>query len=221
MTAPDRPSPAPPAPSPPRKPIIGLAGGIGSGKTLVAKQFESLGCGVIDADALAREAFDQPQVQQALRQWWGDGVFDERGRVDRAAIARRVFDDPQLLRRLENLIHPRVHAARHEMRRRLMTDPAVRAIIEDCPLLFEKGIDRECDVTVFVEADRATRLARLAASRGWSEADLDRREAVQWPLDTKAERADYKVSNGSQPQGVLEQVQGILEQVLGSRGELE
>ncbi len=199
------------------KPVIGLAGGIGAGKSLVARQLASLGCGVIDADALARAVLEEPQVQKTLRKWWGEQVIGPDGGVDRAALARRVFEDPEALTRLEGLIHPRVHARRRALRERMMADPQVTAIVEDCPLLFEAGIDRTCDATIFIDADRATRLSRVAASRGWDEAELHRRESRQQPLDNKAARADYKVNNGSDEQYTLEQVRGILEQIMEQR----
>ncbi|MCC7204502.1 MAG: dephospho-CoA kinase [Phycisphaeraceae bacterium] len=199
---------------PSSKPILGLIGGVGSGKSLVARQFASLGCAVIDADQLARQALDRPAIREQLRQWWGPDVLDEAGRVDRRAMAQRVFSNPQELARLEGLIHPEVHAGRERLRGQYLADPDVVAIVEDCPLLLEKGIDAGCDVVVFIDAPRDVRLARVAASRGWAEAELDRREKNQWPLDKKVQRADYVIKNDAGVQECLTQTRRVLSQIL-------
>src|SRR5436190_23359086 len=88
------------------KPIIGITGGIGSGKSFVARLFGELGCVVIDSDAQVRAAYERPDVKATLRQWWGAEAFDAAGNVSRPAIARRVFADPAERARLEGLVHP-------------------------------------------------------------------------------------------------------------------
>jgi dephospho-CoA kinase len=207
---------APPLPTPPsgRKPVIGLAGGIGSGKSFVARLFAGLGCAVIDADQLAKAALDDPQVVRTLAQWWGPDVIGPDGRADRKRIGAIVFNDRAELDRLEQLIHPRVHAGREALRRQHQADPNVKAIVEDCPLLFEKNIDRSCDVVVFVQASRQARLERVARTRGWTAEQLDAREKNQLPLDTKARRADDVVSNEADEAEVLAHVRRVLSKIL-------
>ncbi len=173
------------------KPVIGLLGGPGSGKSTAARAFEALGCGVIDADRIAREEIAKPKVVETLRAWWGDRVLDGQGNPDRAAIASIIFEDAAQRHRLEALLHPRVHARRDHLRDQLAADPAVTAIIEDCPLLLENHLEGVCDALIYVDAPREQRLARLMASRGWDAAELDRREKTQLPLDMKRSRADY------------------------------
>lgn len=194
------------------KPVIGLTGGVGSGKTFVARQFARYGCAVIDSDQIAREQLDDPQVRQALRQRWGEKVMRD-GEVDRAAVAGIVFEDPAELRFLEDLIHPRVRAQRRLLRERFLADPRAVAIVEDCPLLLEKRLDEECDVVIFVQASRATRLNRLAV-RGWTAKDLDAREKNQIQLDLKAQRADYVLDNNADEVQCVGQVRGVLSQIL-------
>ena len=195
------------------KPVIGLMGGIGSGKSAVARDLASLGCAVIDADALAQAELNAPEVVERLVSWWGPEVLRE-GRVDRAAVARRVFGSPEELRRLEGLIHPRVHARRSELRRELGEREGVVAIVEDCPLLLESGLEASCDALVFVEAELGARLARVASKRGWGRAELERRESLQAALDTKAARADYVVQNNSGEDERLEHVRLVLASIL-------
>jgi len=180
---------------PQHKPVIGLLGAPGSGKSTVARALAAEGCAVIDADRLSHEALEEPDVVEQLRQWWGEGVIGPDGRPDRAAIGRIVFQDAAERERLEGLLHPRVHARRRELRAACGRDPAVRAIVEDMPLLLEKGLADQVDALVFVAAPRAQRLRRLADSRGWDAAEVDRREKNQVPLDTKRARADYVIDN--------------------------
>lgn len=196
------------------KPVIGLVGGIGSGKSLVAQQLQKLGCGVIDADHLAQDALDQPAVRRKLMDWWGQTVIGDDGRVDRDAVARIVFDQPRELRRLEDLVHPIVREKRLQLRKRLQQDPGIVAIVEDCPLLIEKGIDAQCDAVVLVEASRDTRLRRLAQTRGWSEAEVGRREKNQVGLDKKGQRADHIISNDAGEDDCLTHVRRVLSKIL-------
>ena len=203
--------------SPAAKPIIGLCGGIGSGKSTVARQLAQLGAMVIDADQAAQEALEQPDVQRQLIEWWGPAVCDERGRIDRAQVADRVFGDPEELRRLEGLIHPRVAQQRLEMIRQAERDPAVRAVVWDVPLLFEKQLDRQCDCLIFVHADRAVRRQRVARDRGWDEDELDRREKNQMALDRKRRSVHYTIDNGSSEAACFAQVRDVFTRILTSR----
>ena len=199
------------------KPVIGLLGAPGAGKSLVAQQLAELGCAVIDADVLAREALQASEVRDQLVQWWGDDVLDSEGRVDRRAVGRIVFNDKAKLSRLESLTHPKVTEQRRHLRARYQADPAVVAIVEDSPLLLEKGPADACDVLVFVDAPRDVRLARLSEARGWDESELAGREKNQWPLDTKRGRADYVVSNHAGPRETFDATRRVLSQILHAR----
>src|SRR5690242_12048474 len=97
------------------KPVIGILGGIGSGKSRVAQAFAHLGGGVIDADKLAREALNSPAIVSQVVQWWGSQVIGTDGLPDRKAIAARVFNQPAELEKLENAIHPIVFNKRAAM----------------------------------------------------------------------------------------------------------
>lgn len=196
------------------KPVVGLTGGIGSGKSLVARQLATLGCAVIDADELAAQALEDPQVQREVSKLWGGAAHGADGRIDRKALARIVFENPAELSRLEALIHPRVRESREALHRRYQRDPTVRAIVEDCPLLMEKGLDAGCDVVIFVTADSPTRHRRLAASRRWTGKELQRREKFQLSLDIKAERADHAIVNNAGKDDCLSHVRRVFSQVL-------
>jgi len=195
---------------PPPKPILGLLGAPGSGKSFVAQQFIKLGGAVIDADKLANAVLDEPAVRDQLVAWWGDGILSDTGRINRKAVGKIVFNDPAELRKLESVVHPRVRAERLALRERYMADPAVKVIVEDVPLLLEKGLEEDVDRLVFVDAPRAVRLSRVAATRGWSAADLDRREKYQLPLDIKRRRADDVIDNSGDEAETLQQVRRLL-----------
>lgn len=198
------------------KPVIGLTGGIGSGKTTVAEVFRLLGAGVIDFDRLAHAVLADPQVVASLRRWWGDGVVGADGAVDRAAVAAIVFDDAAELARLESLVYPHLEAPRKELTAQFQADPAVSAVVWDAPKLSEAGLDRLCDAVVFVDADRPQRVSRVAATRGWTEAELVRREKLQKPLDKKRTDADHVVRNHSGIEQLRSQAKRVFAEVLAS-----
>lgn len=196
------------------KPVIGLMGGIGSGKSLVARLFAAQGCAVIDADALARAAIDDPHVKQTIVQWWGSDVIAPDGKVNRKAIADIVFTDPAQLRRLEGITHPRVIAQRAAMREQYLRDDSVPAIVDDTPLLVEKNMQGECDVLVFVDVPLETRVARVQATRGWTRDELISREKMQTSLDIKRNLADYVVQNDADELVCETRVRRVLSQIL-------
>jgi len=198
--------PAPPAGR--RLPVIGLAGGIGAGKSAVARAMARQGCVVVDSDAQAKALLDEPAVRAELVRWWGSGILAAEGRVERPAVARIVFTDPAQRRRLEGLVHPLVRAERNRVRDRARADGA-RALVIDAPLLFEAGVDAECDAVVFVEAPRAVRLERVRA-RGWDEAELARREAAQLPLAEKRRRSTHVIVNDAGPEDLERRVAEVL-----------
>ncbi len=196
------------------RPTIGLMGGPGSGKSLVANQMASMGCVVIDADALARDALEEADIKRQIVVWWGDKVLTPDGKVDRSEVARIVFADSSELKRLEALIHPRVHARREGLKQEALALPETRAVVEDCPLLLETGIDQQCDALVLVDASFQTRLERVSPTRGWGAEELSRRDKSQMPLDIKRQRADYVISNDADEAHCLEQTRRVLSQII-------
>jgi dephospho-CoA kinase len=203
------------------KPIIGLVGGIGSGKSYVAKLFGDLGCFVIDSDRQVREAYGESGVVETIRGWWGSQVLHPDGSVNRSAIAARVFADPAEKARLEGLLHPLVHAARARQMESAAKNPQVVAFVWDTPLLLEAGLGPQCDAIVFVDTPLERRVTRVKARSGWEAAELLRREKSQMPLDTKRSLSDHVVSNtadaaaGDDATGGLRgQVQRVLSQIL-------
>jgi dephospho-CoA kinase len=200
-----------------KKPIIGMAGGIGSGKSFVARIFGELGCQVIDSDQLAKAAYDDRMVKRVIRGWWGGSVFLPTGEVDKRAMAAKIFssgDAPMERRRLENLIHPIVESARKRQMEASADDPAIIAFVLDSPLLFETGLNQQCDAVVFVEAGAEERARRLAETRRWDAEEIARRENLQLPLDKKLEMSEYVVKNTADAADVRRQVSHVLSRIL-------
>jgi dephospho-CoA kinase len=182
----------PPGPDSPF--VIGLAGGIGAGKSAAARALARLGAVVIDSDKEVHDALDRPDVRAELARWWGPAVLAPDGRIDRARIAQIVFRDPHQRQRLESLIHPLLRTTRAHALEAARAAGAP-AVVLDAPLLFEAGLDAHCDAVIFIDAPREARLDRLRLSRGWDAQELDRREKSQMPLEEKRRRADHVVQN--------------------------
>lgn len=186
--------------------VIGLLGGIASGKSLVAQQLEALGALRLDADRVGHEVLLDPQVEQAVRQRWGADVFDGDGRVDRRKLAAIVFapppEGPQHLADLEKLTHPRI-AARLQAQIAAATAPVV---VLDAAVMLKGGWDKLCDEIWFVDTPRDQRIARARQYRGWTEQEFSDRENAQEPIDLKRKRADRIIDNSGSPEQVQAQV---------------
>jgi len=199
-----------PAPFAPARPVvIGLAGGVASGKSTVAAAFAAHGLVHIDADACARALSNDADVLAQVRAQLGE-AFVSDGQLDRAALADRVFSDPTAKAALEAILHPRVRA-------RILADmeqarDAGRSSLLDVPLLFEAGLWELCDRVVFVEASGAARRER-ARARGWADDELDRREQSQLPLHEKRERSDHIVCNDGSLEETRRAVGALLRQL--------
>lgn len=199
------------------RPIIGLVGGIGAGKSHVAALFEAAGCCRIASDEMVRAAYTHPAVKRAVVERFGDRVLDEAGRIDRQRIADIVFRNAADRKWLEALLHPVANQARLHLMEQAAKDPAILAYVWDSPLLLEAGLDELCDAVVFVDAPGEDRLRRVA-QRGWDAAELDRREKVQLPLDKKRQKADYYLRNADAAPTDDDDVNALLRQILERAG---
>jgi len=197
--------------------VIGIAGGIGGGKSTAARCFERLGCWISDSDTEAKAALDRPDVRGRLIAWWGQGILGEDGRIDRKRVAAIVFATPAERERLESLTHPLVHRARRDLIAKAAA-ARIPAVIVDAPLLFEAGVDAECDAIVYVDCPRERRLERVAATRGWDAAELDRRESAQMPLAEKQARSTHTVHNDGLEDRLCQQIAQVLDGLLPPRG---
>ena len=198
--------------------VIGLLGGIASGKSLVAKLFAELGATVLNADRAGHEALTQPAVLTAARQRWGDAVFDDSGRINRAALAGVVFAPapagPQELAYLEQLTHPLIaQSLRQQINDASLVDGR-RVVVLDAAVMIKAGWHKLCNRLVFVDAPREARLAR-AMARGWTAAEFDAREAAQETLDVKRGLADVMIDNSGSPEWTQVQVKDAWHSLVG------
>ena len=191
--------------------VIGLLGGIGSGKSTIAQQFMGLGAQKIDADKIGHEILSREDVRQAVKNHWGELVFDENGWIDRARLAKMVFAETEAssLAELEAITHPRIRAE-IQLRLQQLRDARVKVVILDAPVLIKAGWDYLCDELIFIECPWATRLQRVM-KRGWSAADLESREAAQTPLDEKRARCKLSLDNSKDAQHAYRQVEELFD----------
>jgi len=188
--------------------LVGLTGGIGSGKSTVARLLEKRGAVVFDADLLAREAVEPGTPgHAAVMERFGADVLAPGGELDREALASIVFADPAARRDLEQIVHPEV--------RRLFAEGSEayrdtdRVVVFSAPLLVETGMHTAFEVLVVVSATVATQIERLMRQRGMSEPSIRARIDAQAPLEDKAAAADVLVDN----EGSLDELESQVEQL--------
>jgi dephospho-CoA kinase len=188
--------------------LVGLTGGIGTGKSTVARMLEKRGAVVFDADVLARQAVapGTPGFDKVVERF-GPNVLAPGGGLDREALASIVFSDPAARRDLEGIVHPEV--------RRMFAEgceeyrDSDRVVVFSAPLLVETGMHTAFDLLIVVSAPVATQIERLMRDRGMAERDVQARIAAQLPLEAKAEVADVLVDN----EGTIEDLEGRVERV--------
>ncbi|BFU45932.1 dephospho-CoA kinase [Krasilnikovia sp. MM14-A1004] len=173
--------------------LVGLTGGIGAGKSAVARRLVDRGAVLLDADRLAREvvAAGTPGFAEVVEAF-GAGVVGSDGELDRPALGARVFGDEEARRRLEGIIHPRVRARTAEL---AAAAPAEAIVVNDVPLLVETGLTPSFHLVVVVEADAETRIGRLVGQRGMSHADATARIAAQADDARRRVAADVLIDN--------------------------
>jgi dephospho-CoA kinase len=188
--------------------ILGLVGGIASGKSVVANYLRDMGAVVLDADKAGHAVLREPEVIAELKKRWGDGILDPTGQISRRAVAKIVFAPGGDAERafLEGLTHPRIEKLLHQELGALRSSaepPPV--VVLDAALLFEAGWDKLCDKILYVDAPRDIRLER-AVARGWSTEQFNAREAAQMPLVDKAARSHIVIRNAR----TLENIRDVL-----------
>jgi dephospho-CoA kinase len=190
--------------------VIGLVGGIGSGKSLVARILGEYGAHVIEADRLGHEALRQPPIREQVVRRWGPAILDDQGEVDRRQLAAIVFADPGERKALEALVFPWIERRIREEIAKAEQNPDTSMAVLDAAILLEAGWRQVCDFVIYVEAPREQRLERLAAQRGWSAKEVEARERAQLSLEEKAARADVVVDNAGDPAQTRKQVEQLV-----------
>lgn len=202
-----------------RPPVIGIVGGIASGKSFVADQLRERGARVLQADEAGHAVLREPDVEQIARDRWGPGVFGPDGHIDRRKLAEQVFAappaGPRELAFLEQLTHPRIGERLLAQLKPWLNDPQVPAIVLDAPVMFKAGWNNFCNCIAYVEAPQELRVWR-ARQRGWSQDDFERREAAQESLDEKKQRADVIIDNSGSLAATRDQLDRLWESLVGA-----
>lgn len=192
-----------------RKPILGLVGAIGAGKSTVAAILAARGGAVVDADAVGHDALEQPEIRERIAARWGN-VLRADGRVDRRKIAQIVFASSNERKALEGMVFPYIRRKCEDAIQAALNDVVTGFVVLDAAVMLEAGWGDVCDKLIYVDAPRGIRLERLAARSGWTADDLDAREAAQMPADEKKKRADAILINGGTREELDAQVTALL-----------
>jgi dephospho-CoA kinase len=189
---------------------LGLSGGIGSGKSTVAKILSNLGAVVIDADVIAREVLEPNQAgyQKAI-EVFGESILDSDLRIDRKRLAELVFQNSDELAKLEAIVHPAVIARVAQIRHSL---PESTVVVYDTPLLFEKNLQGQFDKVLIVVTDSEHRKARLI-ERGLEITDIEARIANQATDAQRRTVADFVIENNGSPEQLHDQVTKVWQQI--------
>lgn len=199
-------------------PVIGLVGGIGSGKSALARRLaERRHLTLIHGDEIGHAALRLQSVKAELASRFGNAIIGKDGEVDRGALAARVFGDtPEhtaARRDLEAVVHPHIRSTISETITKARTSHGVDGVLLDAAVLLEAGWEDVCDCVVFVDASDEVRRKRVAETRGWNAAELARRESSQLSLDEKRRRADIVIDNNCDLEPAVRELEKILNQM--------
>ena len=177
-------------------PLVGVTGGIGSGKSSACLCFGRLGRTVISADLIARELTEtNEEVRRAIIRDFGGAMYDQAGKLERSALGRIVFADPGKLRRLNAIVHPLVFSSLEETLDRLAPPAALPYVVVEAALIFESGMEKNLDSTVAVSAPEDVRIARVLARNTLTREEIIARMRSQLNPESVARRADFVIEN--------------------------
>ncbi|MFN0055092.1 MAG: dephospho-CoA kinase [Planctomycetales bacterium] len=206
----------------PGVPVIGLVGGVGSGKSYLAKQLQKHHpLQIVDADAVGHAVLKEPSVKEQIRRRFGEAVFDASGEIDRRRMGELVFGSGGAQRAnrgaLEQIVHPRITEILTSQIAAARGQPGVELVVLDAALLLEAGWRRLCDLVLFVDVPEAERRRRVEATRGWNGAQHAAREESQFDLARKRREADDVVDNSQSVESALRQIEAVLSRTVRSQ----
>ncbi|QEG24511.1 dephospho-CoA kinase [Mariniblastus fucicola] len=187
--------------------VVGLNGGVASGKSFVSSCFEELGAHRIDADQVAHEVLQNADVIDRIVDHFGDDVIQGDGQIDRKRLGKIVFGgtgDAEL-DHLESIVHPEIRIRIRSQMELLRKSADVELLVLDIPLLFEGEYDQHCDYVIFVDANLNVRQQR-AKLRGWSDDELEKRESRQLSVEEKKLRSDVVINNSGSKESTARQL---------------
>ncbi|HWY11271.1 MAG TPA: dephospho-CoA kinase [Bacteroidia bacterium] len=189
--------------------IIGLTGGIGSGKSTVAKLFEVLGVPVYNSDARAKEMYYKPEVKKQVIALFGTEAYNSNGKLNPTHVAKIIFNDSSLLQKINDLIHPEVEKDFEEFHK---NNSAHKIVIMESALLFETGIYKKIDKTILITSADELRIARVTARDGITAEEVAKRIKHQWSDEEKIPISDFVIKN-DEVEGLIPQVNAVFEKL--------
>lgn len=201
--------------------MIGLVGGVGSGKSHLARLLrDNHPIEIVEGDPAGHQVLTEPHIKDRLRKSFGSAVFTPAGEVDRRQLGRLVFGSaPEQLaarKQLEQIVHPQIAEILARQVALACSHPQVEAVLLDAALLLEAGWRDLCDVVVFIDTPLEQRVERVKNSRGWSRDELQRREASQFSVERKRKEAQYVVDNSGEVHDAQRQLESIYSRVVAS-----
>ena len=186
--------------------LVGLTGGIATGKSLVSEILRGLGTYIIDADKIAREVVEpQKPAWLEIVEFFGKDIVNKDRTINRKRLGEIVFNDPVKKRKLEEIVHPRVIEEESRMVKEYLKIKPDGIVIIDAALLIEAGSHKRVDKLIVVYSDKETQTKRLMERDGLSRPDAEKRIASQMPLDEKVKMADFVIDNSKGIEGTQRQ----------------
>jgi dephospho-CoA kinase len=189
--------------------IVGLTGGIASGKTTVRKMFEKLGAYTLDADELSHKTLHQKDVYQRLLEHFGNGILDKDKKIDRKRLGKIVINNKKELKFLESVVHPKIAEMRNAFIENVKKKDKDAVIIYDVPLLYEKKMKNMFDTIIMVYVDRKTQIKRIMERNKISEEGAEKRLKLQMDIEEKKKKAQIIIDNGGTLDNTFKQVKNI------------
>ena len=186
--------------------VIGIAGGIASGKSTIAEMLESLGADIIDADKICHRLINTKDIACKITKRWGDHMLDNHGKVKRHMLAEIVFSEREEVSALNSIIHPKAIKEIKSRVAKLQVEAATKAIVIDAALVVESNLIDICDIMLFVDTKKNTCKTRVQNSRKWPLDEITKREKFQGLLQQKREIADVVINNNHSKEDTLYQV---------------
>lgn len=194
--------------------VIGLTGGIASGKTTARKMFEELGAYTLDADELSHKTLHQKDVYQKLLEHFGNGILDKDKKIDRKRLGKIVINNKKELKFLESVVHPKIAEMRDAFIENVKKKYKDAVIIYDVPLLYEKKMENMFDTIIVVYVDRKTQIKRIMKRNKISEEGAEKRLKLQMDIEEKKKKAQIIIDNRGTLDDTFKQVKNIWDKTI-------
>ncbi len=194
--------------------VIGITGGIASGKSTVAKMLRSLGASVINADNICHQLINTEEIKNKISKKWGNNIQDKDGKINRRALGKIVFADKGKLLALNKIIHPKVIKRIKSQIAELTVKDKANVIVLDAALLVESNLTNLCDILLFVDSKKQICIKRAQKSRKWPLYETTKREKFQYTMREKREMADITINNNLSKVHTFNQVKDFWNQFI-------